>query len=51
MTAKRESVRPFSLGEKERMRGSSDQKIGLIDPLTPTLSRRERGFMGQRRPE
>jgi len=39
--------RPFSLREKDRMR---ECKIGMLpgfDPLTPTLSRREREFMGQ----
>jgi hypothetical protein len=33
--------RPFSLREKDRMRGN-DAYIPFENPLTPTLSRRER---------
>jgi len=40
-------VRPFSPREKERMRGSRNQRVGSIHPLTPTLSLRERESMGQ----
>jgi len=34
------------LREKARMRGYEIKQISLFDPLSPALSRRERGFMG-----
>jgi hypothetical protein len=40
-------MRPFSLREKDRMRGYKIMQLGCIDPLSPTLSRREREFVGQ----
>jgi hypothetical protein len=36
--------RSFSLREKDRRRGIDDQGVGFSDPLTPALSRRERGI-------
>jgi len=35
------------LREKARMRGYEIKQLSLFDPLSPTLSRKERGFMGQ----
>jgi hypothetical protein len=40
-------VYPFSPREKARMRGYEIKQLSLFDPLSPTLSRRERGLMGQ----
>jgi hypothetical protein len=37
----------FSLREKARMRGYVKQRIIYNDPLTPTLSLRERELTGQ----
>lgn len=37
----------FSLWEKARMRGSKNNAVFHSHPLTPTLSLREREFMGQ----
>jgi hypothetical protein len=39
-------VRPFSLREKDRMRGSKNQSVCFSNPLTPTLSLRERELNG-----
>jgi hypothetical protein len=39
-------VRPFSLGEKDRMTGSENQGLNFSNPITPTLSQRERGLSG-----
>jgi hypothetical protein len=33
--------------EKARMRGYEIKQLSLFDPLSPTLSRRERELMGQ----
>jgi hypothetical protein len=40
-------MHPFSLREKARMRGFKIMQLSCIDPLSPTLSRRERGYVGQ----
>jgi len=39
--------RPFSLREKDRMRGFEFMQLSLFDLLSPALSRWEREFMGQ----
>ena len=39
-------VRAFSLREKDRMRGLENQSVSFSNPLTPTLSLRERGLSG-----
>jgi hypothetical protein len=39
-------VRAFSLREKDRMRGLENQSFSFSNPLTPTLSLRERGPSG-----
>jgi hypothetical protein len=39
-------VRAFSLREKDRMRGLENQSFSFSNPLTPTLSLRERGLSG-----
>ncbi len=39
--------RPFSLREKDRMRGFEFMQLLLFYPLFPALSLREREFMGQ----
>jgi hypothetical protein len=35
---------PFSPGEKDRVRGLENQGLNFSNPLTPTLSLRERGL-------
>jgi hypothetical protein len=35
-------VRPFSLAEKDRVSGLENQGLNFLNPLTPTLSLRER---------
>jgi hypothetical protein len=44
---RRKIVRPFSLREKDRMRGYNNQCFSFSNPLTPALSRRERELTGQ----
>jgi hypothetical protein len=39
--------RPFSLREKDRMRGLENQGVSLSNPLSPALFRRERELTGQ----
>jgi hypothetical protein len=44
---KNENERSFSLREKDRMRGLKNQGVSLSNPLSPTLSLRERELTGQ----
>ena len=41
-----QTAHPFSLREKARMRGYGFRPLTAFDPLSPALSRRERGLYG-----